>query len=214
LNQSRGIYRIVAPSGSCYIGMTAKSFAERWKGHEVNFRKGQMTCNGLRRAFEKYGLDRMQFEVLEAMPNATDSEILAREKTWWLRHKSQGVNLYNGEPTGTGSVLHTEETRNKIAAGVRASLNLQEKDPSICGVCGKSFTTRFATCSIECRSVNRTLVKLSKEELEALYWDERLTARQIGETLSVTAQTVRNQMRRLGVPRRPERSSKRINRVV
>lgn len=112
---SIGVYRISSPNGSAYIGMTAKSFKERWEGHRAAFRKGQMTCAGLRRAFEKYGIDAMSFEILEEMDGCSDAEILHREREWWLLHRTQGVNLYNGEPSGGGAVRHTEETRERIS---------------------------------------------------------------------------------------------------
>lgn len=112
---SIGVYRISSPNGSAYIGMTAKSFKERWDGHKANFRNGHMTCAGLRRAFEKYGVDAMSFEILEEMDGCSDAEILHREREWWLLHKTQGVNLYNGEPSGRGAVRHTEETRERIS---------------------------------------------------------------------------------------------------
>ena len=118
---SIGVYRISSPNGSVYIGMTAKSFRDRWNTHKANFRKGQMTCAGLRRAFEKYGLDAMSFEVLEEMDGCSDAEILHREREWWLLHKAQGANLYNGEPSGTGSVRHTEESRFKTSSSFESS---------------------------------------------------------------------------------------------
>lgn len=109
-----GVYRIVAPSGSCYIGMTAQSFDARFSGHLKDFRLKRMKCSGLQRAFDKYGVEAMVFEILEDMTGYGQEEILYRERQWWLLHRPW-VNLYNGEPTGRGAVIHTEETRTKIS---------------------------------------------------------------------------------------------------
>jgi len=171
-----GVYRISSPNGSAYIGMTAKSFKERWKGHLKSFRLGSMKCPGLKRAFEKYGPDKMTFEVLEDMTGHGEVEILRREKIWWLRHKSWGINLYNGEPSGNGSVLHTEETRRRIGLSMREFSILNRKFSQFednCKTCKKSFLKlreKHIFCSIACASNDSEtngskISKISKETL-------------------------------------------------
>lgn len=144
---SYGVYRIVAPSGSCYIGMTMGSFTTRWNEHLKRHRLGTHHCKGLSRAFAKYGVEAMSFEILEDMTDCNQEEVLYRERLWWLRHKAWGVNLYNGEPSGQGSVFHTEETRKKM------SLTQKLEPNKFCPTCKapigtKSTTRRF--CSKKC----------------------------------------------------------------
>lgn len=78
-----GIYRIVAPSGSCYVGMTTKSLKERWSGHRKELRSGKHKCAGLKRAYTKYGEVNLEFEILDVMSIASsEAEVLLRERDW------------------------------------------------------------------------------------------------------------------------------------
>lgn len=171
---SIGVYRISSPNGSVYIGMTAKSFKERWEGHRAAFRKGQMTCTGLRRAFEKYGVDAMSFEILEEMDGCSDAEILHREREWWLLHKAQGVNLYNGEPSGRGAVRHTEETRERIGAAMLGKIPKNRKYPYgdiECEFCRAKFrgplNRGIKFCSNLCKKNGSKTSRVSREMLIA-----------------------------------------------
>lgn len=151
-----GVYKIESPNGSCYIGMTSKSFYERWNGHLTDFRLGKTICSGLKHAFEKYGTDAMIFDVLEDMTGYGESDVLHRERLWWLRYRSWGVNLYNGEPTGRGAVRHTEETRRKIGESNRIALLAKGWTPRSeqpCDWCEMAFVPRGETqkfCSKSC----------------------------------------------------------------
>ena len=75
-----GIYRIVSPNGSCYVGATADSFESRWNGHKADFRLNKTKCPGLRRAFEKYGLEGMIWEILEIVPREFEESVWAKER--------------------------------------------------------------------------------------------------------------------------------------
>lgn len=210
---SYGVYRIVSPNGSCYIGMTAKSFDERWDGHRKSFRLGSMVCTGLRRAFEKYGPDRMVFEALEDLTGYGDDEVLYRERVWWLRHRAWGVNLYNGEPTGRGAVRHTEETRKRIGDSLRKELITLK-----CLECEESFsvqnTSRDQTfCSVECVRLNRKskpktglTSRISREYLLELF-SRGLTKPEIAKVLKCSVQSVCDLERFHGVYHPPIRKS-------
>lgn len=124
MTKEYGVYRIVSPNGSVYIGMTVRSFEERWSDHKRAFKSGNVRCSGLNRAFEKYGVEKMSFEILEDLTGEDELKVLSREKHWWLLHKPW-VNIYNGQPSGSGSVLHTEETRRKIGKSLRESTKNQ-----------------------------------------------------------------------------------------
>lgn len=76
LEKVSGIYAIVAPSGSRYIG-SAVRIAHRWRIHKSDLRLGKHANPGLTRAFRKYGLDALRFEVVEF---CTPSELLNREQ--------------------------------------------------------------------------------------------------------------------------------------
>lgn len=207
-SSSYGVYRIISPNGSCYVGMTTKSFDERWSAHRKSFRLGSMVCIGLRRAFEKYGEEAMTFEIVEDLTGYGDSWVLHRERTWWLRYRAWGVKLYNGEPTGNGAVRHTEETRMKI------SKSLRERTPPkklICELesCSKLFEARRKRqfCSSDCLRVfkgtaNRRKHILSDLELRALYLDEGLSKQKIADIMGVHRNTIGNMLLDYDIPRR------------
>lgn len=112
MSASIGVYKITLPSGSCYVGMTTISFDSRWRNHLKELRNGRHPCRGLKSAFAKYGEAALLFEILEKVPNSTNqSVILLKERDWWDKLKAEGKNIYNGRPTGTGSVHHTDEQK-------------------------------------------------------------------------------------------------------
>ncbi len=208
---SYGVYRIISPNGSCYIGMTTKSFDERWAGHRANFRKGQMTCNGLRRAFEKYTPDAMKFEILEDLSGHGEGEILYRERLWWLRHKAWGVNLYNGEPSGRGAVRHTEATRLRISESLRLkSVDLYEFRS--CLFCGNSFeilkTKKKKSCSRSCGAslASKTLghtperpITQSDRQLILSMYESEFSLRAISREIGIGHKRISNLLKSSGV---------------
>lgn len=135
-----GVYRIVSPGGSCYVGATTVAFEVRWKNHLKDFRANKTKCLGLRRAFAKYGIDGMRFEILEIVDLDHKENVWALERRWWNRFKAEGVNLYNGEPTGTGSVRHTDETKSKIGNAVKSKADAKptSRRNKPCKSCGKA----------------------------------------------------------------------------
>ena len=58
-----GIYEIVAPSGSRYIG-SAVNFTNRWRIHRHLLRRGTHHNKGLMRAASKYGIDGLSFRKI------------------------------------------------------------------------------------------------------------------------------------------------------
>jgi len=111
MNQS-GIYAIRAPSGKLYIG-SAVNFRRRWNGHRTRLSRGTHHCPGLQAAYVKYGIDRLQFEILEVV--AIENLILA-EQTFMDTFRG---SLYNASPTAGSrlGVPQSEATRVKIRAG-------------------------------------------------------------------------------------------------
>lgn len=119
MESSVGVYRIDAPSGKSYVGMTCDSFANRWSGHLRKLRSDTHPCKGLSRAYRKYGEENLMFSIVEAMPlQEVTIELAAyiseREQFWWDALRNSGIELYNGRPTGRGSVFHTDESLSLI----------------------------------------------------------------------------------------------------
>lgn len=200
-----GVYRIVAPSGSCYIGATAESFRKRWNAHLKDFKLSKTRCQGLRRAFSKYGVENMAFEILEIVSRDDESSVWKLERVWWNRLKSEGVNLYNGEPTGTGSVHHTLETRERISSALSKRSMLK-----VCGnpSCAKTFETKrdarvfcSSSCSATVSNMSRQL-EYSYDFLYDLYWTQGLSRSKIMKLLGISVRGFQNLFARHGIPMR------------
>ncbi len=211
--QSKGIYKIVAPSGSCYVGMTTVSFDSRWSGHLKELRNGRHKCLGLKRAYKKYGEAALSFEILEKMPSAQETDILSREQFWWDELKAQNVNLYNGRPSGTGSVIHTAETKEKISETMKAyySTKSNNKITILCKNCGIEFERKSnkvlenSCCSLTCSSQLKSFA-YDDVEIIRLYVEEELSTWIIAEKLGLKQQNVLSHLTKAGIPRRSSAS--------
>lgn len=202
-----GIYCIVSPNGSVYVGMTMKSFEERWNGHKKDFRLGRGRCRGLHRAFDKYGTEAMEYIVLETFhPSVSVEQVLRAEVVWWDVFKSAGVNLYNARPTGTGSVIHSEETRERIRDSMREKYPLEDRIRE-CPVCFESFSVlpsrKTKTCSKTCagklrKATNDRIIEDLPESVISMYLEGKMSSRAIAEIFSVHRNHVQEKVRRAG----------------
>lgn len=227
-SNSIGVYRIIAPSGSCYVGMTRDSFEGRWAGHRKELRAQKHRCAGLQRAFNKYGESELRFEVLEAVGVESSLEsTLLKEQAWWDRLKAEGVKLYNGRPTGTGSVHHTDETRAKQSKAMeklfreRHGLSDEDKVKSFrsgfkiekkCVSCGSKFWACNAVyCSNTCvpglvRNRGRAKSHLITEEEIVKLSQQGLKVHEIARELGVSAQTVSKLRLKFGLREKTRKS--------
>ncbi len=157
-----GIYKIVSPSGASYVGMTMDSFKSRWASHLRELRRGNHHCVALQRAFNKYSEDSLSFEILQTVDSLTTGKsIHLLEQFWWDKLHSEDVKLYNGRPTGRGSVHHTMESKNKISSTRKARYPKSQITVE-CPACKKtflmdlrSFKKGLKTCSEKCKNQNK-----------------------------------------------------------
>ncbi len=206
---SKGVYRIISPAGSSYIGMTNKTFKERAQGHLKALRNGVHRCAGLKRAYTKYGPENLSFEILEDLDGKTEKYILEREQFWWDEFHSKGINLYNGRPTGTGSVFHSAETRERLSESMKThySTKKNKKRTFFCKNCGIECERRpskileSSCCSVKCSAQLRGSV-YDEVEITRLYIEEGLSTWRIAERLGLTQPGVLSRLTRAGVPRR------------
>ena len=136
-----------------YVGLTLTSFESRWQSHKNEMQRGVHRCRGLQRAFRKYGMENLNFEILEIVPkNCSEKEILLLEQKWWDTICSSGTKMYNGRPTGTGSVFHTEETKKAISKSLRKrnENNPHRKIFSNCVRCGKKHSSSIRNYCRDC----------------------------------------------------------------
>lgn len=121
-----GIYTITAPSGKKYVGVTGTSFRERWGNHIKELRGNRHKCRGLQRAYRKYGEEALVFSIEVnysfkqlISEESFEQELLLLEQRTWDELSEAGIILYNGRPTGTGSVFHTEESKAALLLQIR-----------------------------------------------------------------------------------------------
>ena len=107
------VYKLTAPNGKCYIGMTKQSVERRWNsGHAYQHNEH------LQNAIAKYGWDNFSKEVLFTSASKSEAEKIER----FLIAKYDSTNRlygYNILPGGNVSDGHSEETRRKISESVK-----------------------------------------------------------------------------------------------
>lgn len=107
------VYKLTAPNGKCYIGMTKQSVERRWNsGHAYQHNEH------LQNAITKYGWDNFRKEVLFTSTSKTEAEKIER----FLIAKYDSTNRlcgYNILPGGNVSDGHSEETKRKISDSVK-----------------------------------------------------------------------------------------------
>ena len=109
------IYKITNKiNKKCYIGQTIMNIEKRWDAHRkcIGTENG---CPGLRRAFEKYGLENFKFEIVIV---CFDTDLSKYEKEYIIKYDSykNGYNLTHGGEEGGffKGCKHTPENVEKI----------------------------------------------------------------------------------------------------
>lgn len=202
--------------------MTMGSFESRWYSHRKDLRNGTHKCRGLKRAVAKYGIDAFTFEILQAFDssNTLEGEVLQAEQDWWDNLASEGVRLYNGRPTGTGSVVHTEESRTALRATIEAKLRekhhidgellrdargraLVTKECPRCNV-GFIGSPRRKYCSMVCgakNNANNNRTKaIDKEQLRKLYLEDDLSIAELCDALALKKSSVYGLLMKYSIP--------------
>lgn len=87
-----GIYKIVNTiTGKIYIGLS-KDIYSRWERHKAELRRGSHYNGHLQNAFNKYGLDSFEFDIVEF---CTHEELPEKEKFYILEYNTLSPNGYN-----------------------------------------------------------------------------------------------------------------------
>jgi group I intron endonuclease len=123
-----GIYQIINKADKkIYVG-SAKAFSKRWRDHKKLLRKNKHYNRYLQNAWNKYGEDSFEFQILEI----TTEQLLLEKEQYYLdkfaAHVSRGgYNMceFAGRPLGR---LITSETRKKISESLRGRYG-GEKNP-------------------------------------------------------------------------------------
>lgn len=120
--QKSGIYKILnLVTGKFYIGSTIMSILKRTDHHKALLRKNKHKNTHLQNAWNKYGEDNFQLEIIEI---TSKNVTLIREQFWLDYYKNRDV-LYNINPLASGTPNLSKETilkrtntmRKKYASG-------------------------------------------------------------------------------------------------
>jgi len=112
------IYKITNTFNSfLYIGSSLRTL-KRWNNHLYALRHEKHDSLLLQYAFNKYGEDAFQFEVIEYIENPTKENVIAREQYWldfyqsYERDKGYNTCRIADSPIG---IKRTEENKQKIS---------------------------------------------------------------------------------------------------
>lgn len=227
LGSTKGVYLITTPTEKCYVGMTTVNFKERWALHLKKLRSGTHPTPALQRAFNRYSDEGLTFTVLQAWPASSSVEeatILTAEREWWIKLSSEGKVMLHGQPSGAGSVIHTEESKAKTSASVKArfeaSSTLSESEVASLRAflrSSRSWSEVKQLTGFDRRKLLRygfdreeldslPFLKLgnrvSKEELKNLYCEDKLTTRAIAQRFNTSHFAVEKLLKQYGIPAR------------
>lgn len=102
-------------TGREYIGVTSRPVEQRWREHLADARVGRGSF--LHRAIRKHGSEDFDFRVRASLPTIEEAWLAERIL---VAFENPAFNLTNGGE-GTPGWSHTESTRAKISAALKAS---------------------------------------------------------------------------------------------
>lgn len=117
------IYRLISPSGKCYIGFTSATLAKRWDSHWYSWNRWitgkQSGCPKLYSAFKKYSKDKWKHEVL--YETSCKSAAIAAEEQYIASFNTTvcGYNSSTGGEHGALGSKRSAEAIEKSAASRR-----------------------------------------------------------------------------------------------
>jgi group I intron endonuclease len=117
-----GIYRIISPSNSIYIGQS-RNMKQRWHDHRKPSKKKTTL---LMKSFNKYGSNNHCFEIIHELPDDITQSILNEYECLYMKlYKDCGVKLLNLKEGGTRGKLGEEEKR-KLSIAFKGRFVSQE----------------------------------------------------------------------------------------
>ena len=93
---SAGVYKMEnKKTGVIYIGCSTQ-LKRRFRDHKNNLKKNKHKNGLLQEAYNQYGLDVFEFEVIKEYPPDTPFEVLEKEETRLiLENHTKGIPMYN-----------------------------------------------------------------------------------------------------------------------
>lgn len=112
-----GIYRIVNTiNGKVYIGQTRDRFIERYWNHKWKLKNGIHDNKHLQKAFDKYGSDVFEFEIVEVVSDIDKLNNLERHYISEYMNKNKSYNIqFGGQDAPMKNIRMSDETKKKIS---------------------------------------------------------------------------------------------------
>lgn len=159
-----GIYKISSLiDDRCYIG-SAENFSKRWKMHKSQLKNGKHHSRHLQRFYNKYGLDKLSFEVIEYC----SVDILKKEQ-YYIDTLAPSFNCsliagnaFKGNKYWVGR-KHTEDSKAKMSKskkGIKSRLGKKHTAESIILMSKNRRGTKVSAEVIERRNKTRQLNKV------------------------------------------------------
>ena len=90
------IYRLTSPEGKCYVGLTTRTFSDRYHQHLHNWIHGPWSGSKLYEAFERYPPYLWKRDVLYRTANINAASFLEKVFIRYNRARSNGYNTSDG----------------------------------------------------------------------------------------------------------------------
>lgn len=110
------IYRLISPSGGCYIGKTIRSFQQRLSSHIKDWRGGR-SIPKLYAAFDEYPPSTWKVEILYSCLDKDTLNAKEKEFIKYYDSMTHGYNLREGGDNASGW-NHTDEAKKKVSAAI------------------------------------------------------------------------------------------------
>ena len=111
------IYRILnVADDSFYVGSSV-NYRRRWWEHRSALKQGTHHCFALQEAWDTFGGDAFEFEVIEEVPD--EGDLLLTEDTYLLQHAGR-AHCYNTATSTQQSPAALPEVRARISASLKA----------------------------------------------------------------------------------------------
>ena len=149
-----GVYTITSPSGNQYVG-SALCFRERWWLHRRDLSKGKHHNAPLQKAFEKYGLDGLRFDILLICD--ADNVLMFEQRAIDAIKPEYNICKIAGSTLGR---KHTAEARKRMSDVQKALYQLPERQALM-----KSF---WEPAVVRRRALARVGIPLSAEHRQKL----------------------------------------------
>ncbi len=118
-----GVYRITNTiNGNCYVGSSAKSIRKRWKNHLSNLRRDVHRSAHLQNAFNLYGEDVFQFQILCSV----DPDLCVLFEQMFMDKLKPEYNLASIAGSNLG-YKHSPEARANMSAANKKSMQNPER---------------------------------------------------------------------------------------